>query len=95
MDKEDWAQQALTHTNATTHTLTFNTLTTVPDGAVMWVKARTGIVTLVDGSMVLTLYDGSGTLDTGNIQVEIGGWATIHKTGDSAADVTGIGLSGV
>jgi len=59
---------------------------------VMWVKARTGIVTLVDGTMVLTLYAGAA-LTTGNISVAIGGWATLHKTGNSAADVTGIGLT--
>jgi len=89
---DHWSQKCLTHTNATTHTLTFNTLSTVPNGAVMWVKARTGIVTLVDGTMVLTLYAGAA-LTTGNISVAIGGWATLHKTGNSAADVTGIGLT--
>lgn len=89
---DHWSQKALVHTDATTHTLTFNTLSTVPDGAVMWVKARTGIVTLVDGTMVLTQYAGAA-LTTGDISVAIGGWATIHKTGDSAADVTGVGLT--
>ena len=89
---DHWSQKAMTHTNATTHTLTFNTLSTVPNGAVMWVKARTGIVTLVDGTMVLTLYAGAA-LTTGNISVAIGGWATLHKTGNSAADVTGVGLT--
>jgi len=89
---DHWSQKCLEHTNATTHTLTFNTLSTVPDGAVMWVKATTGIVTLVDGTMVLSWYDGS-SVTTGNRTLAVGGWATIHKTGDSAADVTGVGLS--
>lgn len=90
---DHWSQKCLEHTNATTHTLTFNTLSTVPNGAVMWVKATTGIVTLVDGSMVLAFYNGGGAPATGNISVAIGGWATIHKTGNSLADVTGVGLS--
>ena len=84
--------KCLTHTNATTHTLTFNTLTTVPNGAVLWVKARTGIVTITEGTMTMTLYAGAA-LTTGDISVAIGGWATVHKTGNSAADVTGVGLT--
>jgi hypothetical protein len=90
---DHWSQKALVHTNATTHTLTFNTLSTVPDGAVMWVKARTGIVTLTEGTMAFSLYDGSGTIGTANVSIAIGGWATIHKTGDSACDITGVGLT--
>jgi len=91
VDADDW-HKCLAHTDAATHTLTFNTAADVPNGVVLWVKARTGIVTLVDGTMVLTLYAGAA-LTTGNISVAIGGWATIHKTGDSAADVTGVGLT--
>jgi len=92
--KEHWAQKALVQTGATLRTLTFNTLTTVPNGAVMWVKGEGGGVTLVDGTMVLTWYNGeAGTLPTGNRSLAKGGWATIHKTGNSTADVTGIGIT--
>jgi hypothetical protein len=89
---DHWSQKALVHTSATSHNLTFNTLTTVPNGAVMWVKGRTGSVVLVDGTMTLNWYNGTATIATGNRTLAKGGWATITKTGDSSADVTGIGI---
>jgi hypothetical protein len=83
----------LVHTSGTTHTLTFNTEASQPNDVVMWVLADAGAVTLVDGTMVLNLFDGSGAPSTGNITVARGGWATIVKDGDSNAHVTGVGLS--
>ena len=82
----------LKHTGTGTLTLTFNTETSQPNDVVIWVQARDGDVTLIDGTMVLSLYDASGAPATGNITIDRGGWATITKDGDSAADVTGVGV---
>ena len=73
--------------------LTFNTLTTVPQDIVMWVLAKNGPVVLVDGTMVLNFYAGTGAPAVGNITIARGGWATIVKDADSVAHVTGVGLS--
>lgn len=89
----DHWHKSLVQTGVTTRNLTFDTAATVPDGAVLWVKARGGDVTLVDGTMALNFYDGSGAPATGNRTLTRGGWATVNKTGDSTADVTGVGLS--
>lgn len=74
--------------------LTFNTETSQPQDVVLWVLAKNGPVVLVDGTMVLHLYDGGGAVPpTGNITIARGGWATVVKDADSAAHVTGVGLS--
>lgn len=73
--------------------LTFNTEVSQPQDVVMWVLAKNGPVVLVDGTMVLHLYDGASTPIGGNITVARGGWATIVKDTDSLAHVTGIGLT--
>lgn len=91
--RDHW-HKALVHTSGTTHNLTFNTAGDVLNGVVLWVKARSGPCVLVDGTMVLSLYDGGAAVPpTGNISIARAGWATVHKTGDSTADVTGVGLS--
>jgi hypothetical protein len=74
--------------------LTFNTEASQPQDVVLWVMAKNGPVTLIDGTMVLNFYDGLGLAPpTGNITVARGGWATVVKDGDSNAEVTGVGLS--
>jgi hypothetical protein len=73
--------------------LTFNTESSQPQDVVLWVMAKNGPVVLVDGTMVLNHYAGSGAPATGNITIARGGWATVVKDGDSNAEVTGVGLS--
>ena len=73
--------------------VTFNSETTQPQDVVLWVLAKNGPVVLVDGTMVLHLYDGASTPVGGDITIARGGWATVVKDTDTLAHVTGIGLT--
>ena len=87
---DDW-HRTLIHDESTARTWTFNTETTVPNGAVMWcINHGTGQLTLAQGAGVtISRYQGLQAPASGNVVLPQGAWVTVLKVGNSAYYVTG------
>lgn len=89
--------KCIIHSNAGDHTFTLIDLPEVANGAVLWVQnIGSGGLTLAEGAGVtVRLWDGASSpvSNSGNLEIAVGGWVTIHKASDTIYDVVGVGAT--